>query len=436
MDFTFSNIFTTAFIGVLIYQCILSGFQYSLNKQKEYLYYTAYLFMLVINFIINFYFWLKPGGSSYAYLVTKQILGLPINFFIQIIYLYFLLYYLQISTTGSVFNKQIKQQIFINLLLGTGLTLYCFYHPLWGYVLNEVVLLLSFVLYTYLYILLTKTKPANYKFIVQGTIFLISGFVLNVLLAIFDLNLFYNDITIMAGVLIEIGFFNYGLQYKMKNQEKALLLAEIEKQKAIENEHRRVSADLHDEVGSALSSIQIMSVISRKKLDTDVAETKLLLQKITGQAQKMQHNLSDIVWGLRTDLDSVEDMTLKMQEILTHTLEPAQINYSIEMNDAVQSLKLSVLQRRNLLLFFKEAINNILKYAGTASVSIKIRKESGCLNIQIIDYGKGFKYPNQNVLGNGLLNMEKRIRQLDGVFFLESVLKKGTTVGCSLPVSN
>lgn len=432
MAFTFSNLFTTAFIGIITYQCILSGFQYSLNRQKEYLFYTGYLLMLVINFIVNFYYWLFPGGTSYTYLVIKQIFGLPINFFIQVVYLYFLLHYLHIKNTNTGFKKSVTRQIVINLIAGAGLVIYSFTNTEWGYTLNAMVLLISFVLYTYLYILLIKTKPANYKFIVWGTVFIIIGFVINVVLTIAEASLFYNDITIMAGALIEIGFFNYGLQYKMQTQEKALLLAEIEKQKAIENEHRRVSADLHDEVGSVLSSIQIMSVISKKKLEGDVGETKKLLQLIGQQALKMQHGLSDIVWGLRTDLNSLDDLTIKIQEVLKYTLEPANITHEIVIDQTINSLKLSVLQRRNILLILKEAVNNILKHAAAQKVTIYFTRQDNFLQLQIADTGKGFTAGSP--MGNGLKNMENRALQINGTVTINAVFNKGTTVVCNIPV--
>ncbi len=434
MPFTFSNIFTIAFIGVLIYQCILSGFQYSLNKQKEYWYYTAYLFILIVNFVINFYFWLYPAITSNVSQIVKQIFGLPINFFIQIIYLYFLLHYLQIENSSIPFKKKVKQQIIINGIAGTALTIYCMFGLEWGYVLNGVLVVINFILYFNLYVLLIKTKLTNYKFIIWGTVFIIAGFLINVLLTIFEAAMFYNDVTIMMGAVIEIGFFNYALQHKMKNQESALLLAEIEKQKAIENEHRRVSADLHDEVGSALSSIQIMSVISKRKMDTDIAESKKLLRLIGTQALKMQHSLSDIVWGLRTDLNSLDDMTIKMEEILKYTLEPAQITHAIELDNAINDLKLSVLQRRNILLILKEALNNILKYADAATVHIKFKSENNFLIMAIADTGKGFG--SGNPTGNGLKNMETRAVQINGELLVNSVINSGTTVYCKIPLQH
>ncbi len=432
MQITFSNLFTIAFIGILIYQCGLSAIQFSLNKRREYLLYSLYIFVLIINFVVNFYFWLYKDGETYNYLLVRQIFGVPINFFIQIIYLIFLIEYLHINKKYAKFRKHIYQQIVYNVILGVGLTLYSIYNPLWATWLNVLAFTLSFALYIYLGYWLLVTKPNNYTFILKGTIFLLVSFLINLTLTISNLNYFYNDIIIMIGILIEIGYFNYGLQYKLQTQEKALLVAEIEKRKAIEQEQQRVSSDLHDEVGSVLSSIQIMSVISKKQLEVNIDESKNLLGLIGQQALKMQHSLSEIVWGLRTDLDSVEDLSIKVQEILAYSLEPAKINFKIVLDERINRIKLSVLQRRNILLIIKESLNNVLKYAEANEVYIKIKEQDNYLTIQIADSGKGFG-PDKKY-GNGLKNMEKRALLMDGTITINSTEGKGTTVLCKIPL--
>lgn len=132
MQISFSNLFTIAFIGILIYQCGLSAIQFSLNKRREYLLYSLYIFVLIINFIVNFYFWINKDGETYNYLLLKQIFGVPINFFIQIIYLLFLIEYLHINKKYAKFRKHIYEQITYNVILGVGLTLYSIYNPLWA----------------------------------------------------------------------------------------------------------------------------------------------------------------------------------------------------------------------------------------------------------------------------------------------------------------
>lgn len=432
MPITFSNLFSIAFIGILIYQCTLSAIQFSLNKRREYLLYSFYILMLIINFIVNFYFWLYKDGGTYNYLFIKQIFGVPINFFIQIAYLLFLIDYLHINNKYAKFRKHIYQQIAYNIILGVGLTIYSIYNPLWPTWLNVLAFALSFVLYIYLGYWLLVTKPNNYIFILKGTIFLLICFLINLTFTISNLNYFYNDTIIMIGIIIEIVYFNYGLQYKLQTQEKALLLAQIEKRKAIEQEQQRVSADLHDEVGSVLSSIQIMSVISKKQIEVNLDESKKLLGLIGQQALKMQHSLSEIVWGLRTDLDSVEDLSIKIQEILAYSLEPAKINFRIVLDERINKIKLSVLQRRNILLIIKESINNILKYAEANEVFIKIKEENNYLTVQIADTGKGFG-PDKKY-GNGLRSIEKRALLMNGTVTINSTEGKGTIVLCTIPL--
>jgi signal transduction histidine kinase len=238
----------------------------------------------------------------------------------------------------------------------------------------------------------------------------------------------------MAGTFIEVLFFNYALQFKMKYQEQQLLLAEIVKQKAITDEYNRVAADLHDEVGSTLSSIHINSVVAQKKINTDVIESKKLLQLIISQSKKMQHNLSDIVWGLRTDLDNIDDFGIKLREIMEHTLMASDIAYFINFNADIADIKLTVLQRRNIMLICKEAINNSLKYAQASTINIEFAKNENELVVQISDDGIGFKMLATQSITNGLTNMEKRTKQLHGFFKIDTKVNIGTIIICQFPI--
>ncbi len=428
MELNISNIFTVFFISILAYQCILSFIQYRINYKKEFLFYGLFILALFINFVVNFYYWLNPLKTD----IAKQLFGLPINFFIQVIYFLFLIEYLQLKSHKTILQKNIQSLFFINFILGIITTILALVISKWPFWLNAAIIIINVTLFFYTVYLLVKNKVQFSNFIIKGSAWLGVSFFINLLFAIFQFNFFNNDIIIMAGVLTEILYFNYALQNKMSTQEKQLLLAEINKQKAIDEEHRRVSADLHDELGSTLSSIQIMSVVSNKKIETDLPESKRLLQIISSQSQKMQHNLSDIVWGLRTDLDSVEDLTIKMNEILATTLGTAGIHYQIEVGADVNEIKLSVMQRRNILLIFKEAINNILKYAQAQKVTIHIFVKPPNLNLTITDDGIGFNQLELNNTSNGLTNMKLRAEQINGAVKINSVIGNGTIIFCSI----
>jgi signal transduction histidine kinase len=248
-------------------------------------------------------------------------------------------------------------------------------------------------------------------------------------------NIVYSESMIIAGTFLEVVWFNYALQYKMKKYEQQLLRTEVDKQKAIKNEYRRVAADLHDEVGSTLSSIHIISVVSLKKMDSDVPESKRLLQLISNQAKKMQHNLSDIVWGLSTNLDSVDDLAIKLREILEHTFGAAGVAYNVHNIGEVSAIKLSVGQRRNIILIFKEAINNILKYAQAENITVSFEHLPNTLTMHIMDDGIGFDINATSKTSNGLNNMALRATQVQGHFQITSNANKGTTISVNIPLS-
>ncbi len=426
----FSSFFTIAFLGILLYQLIIGITQYILNKNKENIFFIFYIFCLLINFLFNFYFWLNPTPTNFYLLFAKSFFGLPVNFLIQMIFLQFSIYYLQLNTQQKIIFHKL---LLINAFIFITTVVYSFFYPNWSDIINIIVNFLNIFLFIIPLQIVYKINNNNSKFLFKGTLALGISFIITLILFLVNSTLFNPDIVTMLGVIIEIVYFNYGLQFKIKTQETNLLLAKLEKQKAIEEEHKRVSADLHDEVGSTLSSIQIMSVLTQAKISETNADAKQLINTILEQSKKMQLNLSDIVWGLRTDLNSVNDLLIKIQEILKHTLEILNIDYEIKIDENIFNLKLSVLQRSTIVLIVKEAINNIIKYAQASKVIIHLIKSENCLLLSVTDNGNGFK-ANQKSYGNGLINMENRSHKINGTFQIVSQVQNGTCITINFPI--
>jgi signal transduction histidine kinase len=418
----------------LVFQCLLSLVHFGVNKQREFLLYSLNVFLLSINFSVNFYFWLQPTPAESAASYVQLFFGLPVNYFLYIVYCLFIKEYLQLGVFKRQLEKKIDTVIYINLLLGIGSAISLYFFPQWHFGFKHLLMLLTFCIIVYPLFLLRKTKVRYSHLIIRGSSFIVIGILMNILFSFLGYGIEYTDSMIIGGTFIEVMFFNYALQFKMKDQEQQLLRTEIEKQKAIKNEYKRVAADLHDEVGSTLSSIHIISVVSQKKMATDIPESKRLLQLITDQAKKMQHNLSDIVWGLSTDLDSVDDLAIKLREILEHTFGAVGVAYQIENIGGVSDIKLSVMQRRNLILIFKEAINNILKYARATKTQVSFAQQNDALTMQIEDDGVGFNMELTSKTSNGLNNMARRTEQLGGHFSLQSIVNKGTTLIIIIPL--
>ncbi|THU36088.1 tetratricopeptide repeat protein [Niastella caeni] len=226
-------------------------------------------------------------------------------------------------------------------------------------------------------------------------------------------------------LLAALGYFlfnRYQLRRKIKEQE-ALL--------AVRN---NIAKDLHDEIGSTLTSIKILSEVSKKNLQHDQAKTSSFLQKITEQSAAVQQGISDIVWAVKPENDKLENMVIRMREYAAQTLESKNVHTVINIDEEVLSKSLDMNQRRDLFLVFKEAVNNIAKYAGATTVQVTLEKINTGLQMQIVDDGCGFDIDKQTS-SSGLKNMQARAASLNGKLAIYSLPGKGTSISLRLPTT-
>ena len=196
----------------------------------------------------------------------------------------------------------------------------------------------------------------------------------------------------------------------------------------------RIASDLHDEIGSTLSSISLSSTMIQRKLQaSDTAVNSLLLQ-VSSSTSNMLEALGDIVWAINTHNDRFDNVVNRMRAFAIELLEPADIRIHFNVGDGLSDLNLGMQQRKNLYLIFKEAVNNTVKYAACKNVTIHIgRKGKKTLVLEIRDDGKGFDPANldrehKSLSGNGIRNMQKRAGDLGGKLEIVSAPQKGTGI--------
>jgi signal transduction histidine kinase len=187
----------------------------------------------------------------------------------------------------------------------------------------------------------------------------------------------------------------------------------------------RLARDLHDDMGSTLSTINILSSMAKTKLGTDPAKTSEYISKISENSQRMMESMDDIVWSIKPQNDSMEKLIARMREFANQVLESKDIVFSMEVDDRILGMKLSMDARRDLFLIFKEGINNAAKYSGAARVFISFGLEGHLFTMRIKDYGKGFDMADIDE-GNGLENMKKRASNLGGNLEIKTEAEKGT----------
>ena len=146
----------------------------------------------------------------------------------------------------------------------------------------------------------------------------------------------------------------------------------------------------------------------------------------------MMEALSDIVWTINTRNDSINNVTNRMRAFAVDILEAKGCNLQFEASEEMQGLQLDIEQRKNFYLIFKEAINNVAKYAEAKNVSVQLSANNKMVWMKIADDGKGFD-PGIETHGNGLINMKKRAVELKGVLQVHAAPQQGHSCGTEFP---
>ncbi|NBL64354.1 tetratricopeptide repeat protein [Flavobacterium sp. NST-5] len=196
-----------------------------------------------------------------------------------------------------------------------------------------------------------------------------------------------------------------------------LLRKKLEQKKILLSERSRIASELHDEVGSTLTAINLMSYSTANKISEP--ESKIQLHKISENTQSVMESISDIVWSMNPDNDTFDKMIIRMKEFAVNVLEPQNVDFQFQIENGLETVKFSPEKRRDFYLIFKEAMNNLAKYAQASLVKISIKKSNKNIIFKIVDNGKGFNV-NQKNSGNGLKNMKHRAEKHNGKFLITS----------------
>lgn len=193
-----------------------------------------------------------------------------------------------------------------------------------------------------------------------------------------------------------------------------------------------IAKDLHDDVGSALSSIALLSNISEKARAKASLQPEEVFTRIGDTSKRMIDLMDDIVWSVNPDNDRFSNMLVRMREYAAEMLEPKDIELSFHTAD-MDELRIPMQMRKDYFLIYKEAINNLVKYAECDAAFISIKKENRTIITIIKDDGKGFDAAIIHS-GNGLKNMQQRAAAIKSKLIIETMNGNGTTITLLMPV--
>lgn len=207
-------------------------------------------------------------------------------------------------------------------------------------------------------------------------------------------------------------------------------LRQIKKMYAV---RAKISSDLHDDIGSTLTSIRHYSEMAKQKTGNNIPGVTQILDKIGENAGDMIRSMSDIIWAVNPKYDDLITLRGRMENFAAEILSPKEILYAFIFDARSEQLKLPMEKRKNIFLIYKEALNNAAKYSGCKNVTIRFVHQSNLLILEIKDDGSGFD--EQTVRrGNGLSNMSSRIQEMKGKIKIDSSPGKGTNIELEIPV--
>jgi signal transduction histidine kinase len=237
-------------------------------------------------------------------------------------------------------------------------------------------------------------------------------------------------IVIFAFLFITVYFMIRNFQHKRAlqlNSEKQK--AELGRQQAIQTERNRISSELHDDLGSGLSTIRLMSEMMKQGLGK--GDIELQLDKISDSSKELVQKMNEIVWALNMNNDNLQSLLSYIRQYAAKTLDAVKIDCSITMPENVPEITLSGSERRNIFLIVKECINNILKHSRATKAGLEVSlTETLCINIS--DNGIGFSCMQNAVHHFGIDNLNQRAKELNGR--IEWVQNNGTHVKIQIPI--
>lgn len=227
-------------------------------------------------------------------------------------------------------------------------------------------------------------------------------------------------IAIGAVLIALLGFAGVWLLYNRNKLRQGMKELEL---------RNRIAADLHDEVGSSLSSIHMLSQMASQRSDGGTSND--ILTRMSTNARETMEKMGDIVWMIKPSDTEAGSLKHRMERFAYEVGISKNIEVSVELSE-LEKLKLNMEQRRNIYLICKEAVNNAAKYSETGKISITSSVKNRELQLVIEDEGKGFDH-SKTRRGNGLENMNNRAAELGGRLEIGSVANEGTTVKLVIP---
>jgi signal transduction histidine kinase len=212
-----------------------------------------------------------------------------------------------------------------------------------------------------------------------------------------------------------------------------ILVIQYREIRLIKKERTRISRELHDDIGAELTRITVISQQLQKKTNEDVGTLEKLM-KISDAGKNVLGTIGEIIWTMNQQKDTLENLVAYIRRYATEYLEMNDIEVTINVPYEIPAKSVSSEYRRNIFLAVKEAISNITKYSKATQVQLSMKFRKKQAEFEISDNGTGFSLKEKANWGNGLRNMDQRMKEIGGDFLISSEKNLGTLIKLTFPV--
>jgi len=255
-----------------------------------------------------------------------------------------------------------------------------------------------------------KISTASYAFAIQTP---------------FHKSVLFRVLLVLALILIGIGI-QYLLSRRRRHLREMIRALRAEEQNRV---RQRTAEDFHDEVGNRITRISVLTQVLKGKLNPLTEDSERILNKIQENAALLYNGTRDILWALKPENDNLYELLQRLNELGVDLFRDTPAGFFFAgARENWRAYKLPMDVNRNLMMIFKEGMNNCLKYAAATKVHLIAEVgEDNVFTLVLEDNGKGFQQDVNN-RGQGLNNMKRRAERIGGSLEVESSVGGGTTI--------
>lgn len=233
----------------------------------------------------------------------------------------------------------------------------------------------------------------------------------------------------------------FWLRWRSQRQANAMVLEaqerliSAEKQREASEVRTRIARDVHDQLGSDLTKLSLLGSEVQASLKDDPASVPQLVADIDRVAHEAGRSLSDIVWAVDPEHDSLTGLADRSKQFAERMLARSGVAYRVHCVVEGRDRHIDPARKRDLYLFLREALNNAIKYAHASMIEVDLTVREERVRIQVKDDGVGFHVPGALRTGNGLRNLKERSDRLAGDLVIASETGGGTLIRLDAPLA-